>query len=135
MRGEGSDRHIAKKIAHAHDADPEKEHGPGIQFLLLCLRVEQTAGDIRDSVSYEDSGNSNERRQWAVAAREDWIVIDVFIDIGLPEDIAQTQVSVVERKRIGLVMNDPGREAVRILMHQVTNCMGKPKLDENERPK
>jgi hypothetical protein len=132
MRGESSHRHIAEKIAHAHHADPEEEHCPRRHLPLLRLGIKQTAGDVRDSISDENSGDSDQRSQRAATVRKDRDIIDVFADVGLRENVVQANVSVVEGQRIGLVMKELGSEAVCVLVHEETNSMGKPKLDYNE---
>jgi hypothetical protein len=40
--------------------------------------------------------------------------------------------SVIQSKRVRPVMNEPCKETVRILMHQIPDAMGQPKLDYNQ---
>jgi hypothetical protein len=89
--GECSDWHIGKKIADAHQAKPEEEHGPGAPFLLLCLCIKQAANDVGDAVADENSGNSDQRGYRAATGGEDGSVVDILIDIVLKEDVVEVQ--------------------------------------------
>ena len=70
-----------------------------------------------------------------MAIREDRRVVDVFIDIGLPDDVVQAKVAVIDSQRIRLVMNEPRSEAVGVFVDEEADRMGHPDLNQSEEPK
>ncbi len=121
---ERPDRNIAEEIAHAHHADPEEEHSPGMHLSAVsfsrkangwrCTRC-RFRSKLRRPQSKKLKGHDRPQR---------WVRNRHFVDIGLPKDVFQAKVSLVDSQRIRLVTNEPRGETVNVFMDEEADCMG-----------